>query len=57
MKEELKIKEKSLLRTILREHKEGLEEELNDSRHSKKDKQAIKKEMERVDDIVHKLGL
>lgn len=53
----LKIKEKSLLKKILKEHQLGIQDELKDSNVSKKDKQCLKKEHERVDDIIHKLGL
>ena len=53
----LKIKEKSLLKKILKEHQLGIQDELKDSNVSKKDKQCLKKEYERVDDIIHKLGL
>lgn len=57
MMDVLKIKEKSLLKKILKEHQLGIQDELKDSNVSKKDKQCLKKEYERVDDIIHKLGL
>lgn len=55
MKKELTMKERSLLRSILKEHQEEIKSLMESA--SKKDKQSLKKEEDRVDDIIHKLGL
>ncbi|MCM1130122.1 MAG: hypothetical protein NC310_00465 [Roseburia sp.] len=55
MKKDLTTKERSLLRMILKEHQEETNILLKTA--SKKDAQSLKKEADRVDDIIHKLGL
>nr|DAO85752.1 MAG TPA: hypothetical protein [Caudoviricetes sp.] len=54
-KAELTIKERSLLRCVLKEHQETIKDQMDTV--SKKDKQSLKKEYDRVDDVIHKLGL
>lgn len=55
MKKELTMKERSLLKSILKEHQLEAKELMGTA--SKKDAQSLKKEYDRVDDIIHKLGL
>ena len=55
MKKDLTTKERSLLRNILKEHQSEIDDLMKTA--SRKDKQSLKKEAERVDDIIHKLGL
>ena len=55
MKKDLTTKERSLLRSILKEHQAGIDDLMKTA--SRKDKQSLKKEADRVDDIIHKLGL
>lgn len=54
-KAELTIKERSLLRCVLREQQDTIKDQMDFV--SEKDKQSLKKEYDRVEDVIHKLGL